>query len=112
MHNQLIRDEHGEKSESTANHKIVQTVLIWMKMHPWSWLHWFTHHIQDKCQHSTSRGSDFGQLGNTCEVTNPTILRKHICLLVNGCECKSLTSIWTKFLNLSKWDKWGLCWKN
>jgi hypothetical protein len=85
----------------------VRTVLKWMKIHPWSWLHLFTQHNQDECQHSTSRGSDFVQLSNTCEVTNPKILRKQICLLENDSECKSLTSILTKFLNLSKWDKWG-----
>jgi hypothetical protein len=34
MHNQLIKEELGEKSESTANHKIVRTVLKWMKIHP------------------------------------------------------------------------------
>jgi len=33
MHNQL-REEHGENSESTAYHKIVQEVLKWMKIHP------------------------------------------------------------------------------
>jgi len=112
MHDQLIREEHGENSESTANHKIVQTVLKWMKTHPRSRMHRLTQHIQDECQHSKSWGSDFGQRSNTCEVTNPTILRKQICLLVNGHECKSLTSILTKFLNLSKWDNWWLCWKN